>query len=187
MESLTAPKQESALAALQRRRLSVRRADLGDAAPWLAFLQTLDRDTEFMLFEPGERSDSVGKCTEAIRRINAVPGAMLLLVWNSDDRVVGYIKGDVLPLERKAHVMSVSCALLTAYRGDTGKALIQHFHDEVQKEGIIKRFEAAIAANNIRMLLLALSIGAVIEGRKLKAIRQNTEMIDEYLLAKYLE
>lgn len=187
MESSAEPQQEGALAALRRRRLSVCRARLEDAGPWLTFLQALDKDTEFMMFEPGERSQSVEKCEAAIRRVDAVPGAMLLLVWNAGDEVVGYVKGDVLPLERKAHVMSVSCALLTAYRGDTGKAVIQYFLDEVEREGIIKRVEGAVIASNVRMLFLALSLGLTIEGMKRKAVRLKTEMVDEYLIAKYFD
>jgi hypothetical protein len=173
--------------AFQRKHLTVRHARLEDAGAWLTFLQALDRDTEFMLFEAGERSSILSKCEEAIHRINAVPGAILLLVWNADGSVVGYLKGDVLPLERKAHVMSVSCALLTPYRGNTGKALIQHFFDEVKREGIIKRVEAVVAASNLRMLVLALSLGLVVEGVKRNAVRIQSEMFDEYVIAKYFD
>ncbi len=50
---------------LRRRQLTLRPATHDDAAAWLVFLQKLDLDTGFMLFEPGERVASIAKCEEA--------------------------------------------------------------------------------------------------------------------------
>lgn len=187
MDAATNLSRHGALTVFARKRLSVHRAAPEDAPAWLTFLQALDRDTDFMMFEPGERSSNVKKCEEAILRINAVSGAILLLVWDEGRNVVGYIKGDVVPLERKAHVMSVSCALLSAYRGDTGKALIQTLFNEVEQEGIIKRVESAVMASNVRMLVLALSLGCVIEGVRRNAVKLKTGMQDEYVVVKYFD
>jgi ribosomal protein S18 acetylase RimI-like enzyme len=172
---------------LARRAITLRRATLEDAAAWLAFLQALDDDTGFMLFEPGERAASVPRCEDAIRRILSVNGAMLLLAWSAAGKVVGYVKGDVVPLQRKAHVMTFSGALLTGYRGDTGRAVLDHFTEQVRKDGVIKRLEAVVMSNNVRMLVVALSAGFSVEGVRRKAVRLNTGMIDEYVIVKHFD
>lgn len=179
---VTAPAQ-----VLVRKAVSLRPAKLEDAAKWLAFLRALDEDTGFMLFEPGERAQSVARCEDAIRRIDAVPGAMLLLLWNASGNVVGYVKGDVLPLQRKAHVMALSGALLSGYRGDTGRAILEIFLDSVRREGLIKRLEAVVMSNNVRMLVVALSAGFSIESLRKNAVRLKTGMKDEYVIVKHFE
>lgn len=185
MDAGVNPPEERPLEVFARKGLSVRPALIEDAGSWLAFLQAVDQDTDFMMFEPGERSLSVSKCEDAIRRINRVRGAILLLFRNKAEEVVGYIQGDVLPLERKAHVMSVSCAILSVYRGDTGKAMFQYFLEEVERDGVIKRIEGVVMASNVRMLMLALSFGGVIEGMKRGAVKLKSGVQDEYVIAKY--
>lgn len=112
--------QVAAPAQVLARKGFLRASRLEDAAAWLAFLQALDDETGFMLFEPGERAASVARCEDAIRRIHAVSGAMLLLLWNAAGHVVGYVKGDVVALQRKAHVMAFSGAVHSGYRGIPG-------------------------------------------------------------------
>jgi hypothetical protein len=181
------PSGKRPLEVFARKGLSVHPASIEDAASWLSFLQALDQDTNFMMFEPGERSLSINKCEDAIRRINGVRGAILLLFRNEAGEVVGYIQGDVLPLERKAHVMSVSGGLLSIYRGDTGKAMLRHFFEEIEREGVINRIEGVVMANNVRMLMLALSHGMVIEGMKRGAVKLKSGVQDEYVVAKYFK
>jgi len=187
MDTRVDSSEESPLEVFARKGLSVHPASIEDAASWLTFLLALDRDTDFMMFEPGERSLSIDKCEDAIRRINRRRGAILLLFRNEAGEVVGYIQGDVLPLERKAHVMSVSCALLSAYRGDTGKAMFQYFFEKIKQEGVIKRIEGVVMADNVRMLMLALSLGGVIEGMKRGAVKLKYGVQDEYVIAKYFK
>nr|WP_244171168.1 GNAT family protein [Xanthomonas populi] len=172
---------------LARKGVSLRASRLEDAAAWLAFLQALDDETGFMLFEPGEHAASVARCEDAIRRIHAVSGAMLLLLWNAAGHVVGYVKGDVVALQRKAHVMAFSGAVHSGYRGDTGRAILDLFTEQVGKEGVIKRLEAVVMSNNVRMLLVALSAGFSVEGVRKNAVRLKTGMIDEYVIVKYFD
>lgn len=172
---------------LARKAISLCPARLEDATAWLAFLQALDDETGFMLFEQGERAASVARCEDAIRRIQAVPGAMLMLLRNAAGNVVGYVKGDVLPLQRKAHVMTFSGAVLSGYRGDTGRAILDLFTEEVRKDGLIKRLEAVVMGNNVRMLLVALSAGFAVEGVRKNAVRLRTGMVDEYVIVKHFD
>jgi hypothetical protein len=170
---------------LSSKQINFRPALREDAPRWLDFLCKLDADTDYMLFEPGERDLSVVKCEQAIRRITDVRGAMLVLVEDATGDIVGHFKGDVLALERKSHVMSLSCALLKTHRGDTGRVLLRHFFDEVERQGVIRRIEGSVMANNVRMLLVGLSLGVVIEGLKRNSIQVNGQLIDEYAVAKF--
>jgi hypothetical protein len=163
--------------------LTLRPAGLEDAGKWLAFLLTLDTETDFMLFEVGERDQSVEKCRQAIGRILDVPGAKLLFLEDAAGDIVGYFKGDVMPVERKAHVMGLSCAILRQYQGDAGSRSLREFIAAVRSEGIIRRVEASIMASNVRMLGLSLHMGAVIEGLRRQSIRMRDGYVDEYILA----
>lgn len=187
MDAIAGDRAEGGIGSLHRKGMSIRRARVGDAVSWLHFLQALDQDTGFMLYQPGERPHNPARCEDAIRRIDAVRGAMLLLVWNAAGEVVGYVKGDILPLERKAHVMSVSCALLSPYRGDTGKAFLRYFLDEVEREGVVKRLEAVVMATNVRMMVVALSLGLSVEGIRRNAVRTPEGMLDEYVIVKLFD
>lgn len=110
-----------------------------------------------------------------------------MLLRNAAGNVVGYVKGDVLPLQRKAHVMTFSGAVLSGYRGDTGRAILDLFTEEVRKDGLIKRLEAVVMGNNVRMLLVALSAGFAVEGVRKNAVRLRTGMVDEYVIVKHFD
>lgn len=163
--------------------VTLRPARLDDAGKWLAFLLQLDVETDFMLFEAGERDQSVEKCANAIERILAVPGAKLLFLEDARGDIVGYFKGDVMPVERKAHVMGLSCAILRQYQGDAGSRSLREFMAQVRAEGIVRRVEASIMASNVRMLGLSLHLGAVIEGLRRESIHMRGQYVDEYILA----
>ncbi|MFC7521088.1 GNAT family N-acetyltransferase [Xanthomonas populi] len=71
--------------------------------------------------------------------------------------------------------------------GDTGRAILDLFTEQVGKEGVIKRLEAVVMSNNVRMLLVALSAGFSVEGVRKNAVRLKTGMIDEYVIVKYFD
>lgn len=52
---------------------------------------------------------------------------------------------------------------------------------------MIKRLEAVVMSNNVRMLLVALSAGFSVEGVRKNAVRLKTGMIDEYVIVKYFD
>lgn len=92
-----------------------------------------------------------------------------------------------MALQRKAHVMVLSGAVHSGYRGGTGRAILDLFTEQVGKQGVIKRLEAVVMSNNVRMLVVALSAGFSVEGVRKNAVRLKTGMIDEYVIVKHFD
>ena len=67
----------------------IRECNNHDAEKFLQMLQQLDKETKFMLFEPGERKTTVEQMQKSIESI--VKSNSLQLVVEDKDKIVGFL------------------------------------------------------------------------------------------------
>jgi L-amino acid N-acyltransferase YncA len=65
--------------------MKIRRLEESDGESFLELLLKLDKESEFMLYEPGERATTVQEMAEKIKSVN-----------NSGGVIIGAIEGDML-------------------------------------------------------------------------------------------
>lgn len=162
----------------------IRESTINDAEKLLQMLQQLDRETKFMLFEPGERKLTVAemeKSLEAIRKSNS-----LQLVVEYKDKIVGFLMARRGTLQRNKHCAYIVIGILEKYQGKKlGQRLFEKM-EEWAKETGIKRLELTVMTHNKAAIHLYEKMGFTKEGIKAKSLLVDRKLVDEYYMAKLL-
>jgi RimJ/RimL family protein N-acetyltransferase len=150
------------------------RLEADDDASALRDLQlALDRETRFMLLEPGEREAELPRCSY---RVVAADG----------DVLAGYVQVTVLPYartRRKGHVV-MGVRAYHSGRG-VGRALLEAAISQARERGM-RRLELTTMTHNHRALGLYLSCGFQVEGLRRAALELDGAEIDEYYMGLLL-
>ena len=86
-----------------------------DAERFWEMLNQLDHETEYMLYEPGERTKNIARMEAVIE--NSATGNDFLLAAEVDGKIVGYIWAQRGNLNRIVHSAYIVCGILKNYRG----------------------------------------------------------------------
>ncbi len=161
--------------------LRIRRAKIGDSKKFLDMLLKLDNETEYMLYEAGERPRDESRVKEIIR--NSMEEDLVLVVKDNKD-IVGFISAQRGRLNRIRHSAYIVVGLRKAYRGKgIGTELFKKVDLWAKEEGIT-RLELTVMANNYIGKKLYKKMGFEVEGLKKKSMCINGEYVDEYCMAK---
>ncbi len=153
-----------------------------DAAGYVDLLDELDRETTFLLWEPGERSVEV----EELRgRLESVDHAsQVRIVATCDDRVVGFLVGLRGTVRRTRHRADFTMAVLGGYRRRSiGTGMLHHL-EVWAVENEISRLELTVMAHNHGARTLYERCGFMLEGVKRGAFRVAGEPVDECVMGK---
>lgn len=175
-------------------------ADEGDA--FYQMQEALDHETQYMLYEPGERVKNPQRIQGIIDE--AVNGDNLLLVAVADtedgdndycthsgetgkpSEIVGFLSAQRGYPKRIQHTAYIVIGIRSAYqRKGIGSSFFRHL-DEWALENDITRLELSVMCPNIAGIRLYEKAGFHIEGKKEKGILLNGEFVDEYYMAKLI-
>jgi len=166
----------------------IRLAGPQDADALLDLQHRLDAQSEFMLFEPGEREQDPARLRD--RLLAQGPAGSFDLVAGAGDAesggLAGWLAVDVLPVRRARRtgylVLGVDAA--AAGRG-IGRGLLAAAGDEAARRGL-GRLELTVITGNLRALSLYLQCGFEVEGLRRQALVRGTTVTDEYYMGKLL-
>lgn len=163
--------------------VKIRQAVPNDSKEYLFFLNKLDSETSFMLYEPGERKATE---EELKRRIEESTKNSLLIFAENKGKVIGFLSAGRGHVNRIKHSAYIVIGILEDYRGQgIGKKLFEELDTWAINNGII-RLELFVMVNNVRAIKLYKKMGFKIEGTKEKGCLVNGELIDEYYMGKIL-
>lgn len=166
--------------------MTIRQATINDAASLSTFLLQLDNESEYLLFDPGERTNTIEMMLVYLQKIIENKKSMVFLAENEEKNVVGFICGEVLHFNRMSHVMKLNIGIIKKYRRTgIGRALGKHMLAHVEKNNIV-RVEATIITDNKLSLNLCKKFGMAVEGVKRCSIKIGNQFYDEYLLARIM-
>jgi RimJ/RimL family protein N-acetyltransferase len=154
------------------------------AKKFLNLLLQLDRETKFMLFEPGERTITEDQLKTMLYNSNNSNGVYIGI--EEDNEVVGYISASRGARNRIKHTAYIVIGILENH---TGKGFGKKLFEEVEIWAIkyeVKRLELLVMANNERAISLYEKMGFHKEGIKEKSMFVDGNYIDEYYMAKLL-
>lgn len=156
-----------------------------DAEAFLRLNNQLDKETKFMLYEPGERKTTVQAQEKAIRSM-LDGGHSTIIVAEQDGTLIGQITVVGSSLMRKKHTAYIVIGIKQEFTGQgLGSKLFSAMEEWCREKGV-HRLELTVMKPNIAALRLYEKAGFKIEGSKIHSLVLDGEYIDEYCMAKYL-
>ena len=160
----------------------IRVAGPPDAAALLELKRQLDRETSFMMFEPGERDSSAmdlaAELSQAARSQNSV-----VIVADAGDYLAGYVEltGGLLRRSRTTAYVVLGVLARAAGQG-LGTALLRQARDWAAAHGL-HRLELTVMAHNTLAIRLYERMGFAVEGRRAEGLIVDGQFIDELHMA----
>ena len=169
--------------------MTIRTITINDTESFHKMMCQLDEETEYMMFEPGERqmrTKNLNGLKSAIEE--AVSGKDLLLVAENDEgKLVGHLWAKRGRLNRVQHTAYIVTGILKAYRCQgIGTQLFQQLEDWARSNGII-RLELTVECENTLAKKLYDKCGFQVEGLRAKSMKINDRYVNEYYMGKILE
>lgn len=162
--------------------MNIRKCEMKDADNMLKMLLALDKETNYMLFEPNERPKDVNRIQAMIKQ--CIEGNNLILLATEGEDIVGFLSAQRGALKRINHTVYIVVGIREAFRGrGIGKNLFYEL-DLWAKENNISRLELTVMCENTIAKHLYEQNGFQVEGIKRNSIFRDDEYIDEYYMAK---
>lgn len=158
-----------------------------DAPAFWQFLNTLDGQTAFMMYEPGERTrrTSLTALAEDIRQ-HVIPGGDFLDIALEDGGIVGYLRAERGAYNRVRHTAYVVTGVLEGCRGrGVGTALFTRLEAWARKNAVT-RLELTVECPNEAARHLYDKMGFTVEGIRKSTMQVDGHLVDEYYMARLL-
>lgn len=163
----------------------IRKARVEDAASLVELFKQLDEETNFMLFEPGERTISVNEQSDRLKAFeNSSTEAMF--VAKKDGTILGFAVGIGGSANRNRHSANIVIGVLRGYwNKGIGGELMQSL--EVWAKGKnLHRLELTVMAHNAQAVALYEKCGFEQEGIKRDALRVEGKYVSEIYMSKLI-
>ncbi|MGW3495295.1 N-acetyltransferase family protein [Streptomyces sp. NPDC001020] len=165
----------------------IRLARPGDACALVELQQVLDRETEFMLLEPGEREQGAGPLEARLSDCVNGRDPSYVVIALAGQVAVGYVDVAVLPYARARRTGYVVAGVRADHSGQgLGQSLMRSAVEEARSRGM-GRLELTVMEHNRRALGLYLGCGFQVEGLRRAALEVHGRRIDEYYMGLLLD
>ena len=158
-----------------------------DASGFWHFLNQLDGQTAFMMYEPGERARRTSPAArEADLRQSLVPVGDFLDVALENGRIVGYLRAERGAYNRICHTAYVVTGVLEGFRGQgVGTTLFTRLEAWARASGVT-RLELTVECPNEAAQHLYEKMGFTLEGLRRQSMLVDGQPVDEYAMARLL-
>ncbi len=166
--------------------IQIRGIRTSDAEELLKLSDQTDRETSFMLIEPGEQRTTVEQEREQIERILRRDN-QVILVAEENGHLVGQLVASGGNFRRNRGLAHIYIGILKSHWGQgIGTRLFQVLEDWAREYGI-HRLELSVQTDNERAIHLYKKVGFEIEGIKRQTLLVDGVYRDEYLMSKIVE
>ncbi|TCP30495.1 ribosomal-protein-alanine N-acetyltransferase [Scopulibacillus darangshiensis] len=164
----------------------IREISVSDAEAFLRLSRGLDKETQYMLYEPGERSTTLEEQRARIEKIHN-KGFSTIFVAEDEEQLVGYAGIFGSALKRVRHRASIVIGILPPFQGrGLGTKLLGVTHQWAKEKGI-HRLELTVMEHNRHAMYLYNKMGYRVEGMRKSAIVLEDRTIDEFYMGKILK
>jgi len=160
----------------------IRLAEDKDAQDMLTLFSKLDSETEFMLFEPGERKTTLGEQKRNVSYFLEDESKAMIVA--EDKGIVGFsvlIGGN---LARNSHVVSLVMGIEKSSWGKGVGSKLLDFTITLANEMQFSRIELTVHTTNNAAINLYKKFGFKIEGERSSSIKLGGILVNEYYMAK---
>jgi len=164
--------------------MEVREVKKEEAKLLLNMLTQLDKETDMMMFEAGERKSTVEDITQHIKQREKT-GSLTLGVF-AENVIVGYLVAERGFANRIKHSYYVHLGILESYHGLGLASRMLEYLINYAKSNSIKRIELTVRVDNNKAISLYKKFGFKIEGTKRYSLYINNSYIDEYYMSRII-
>ncbi|KHE73212.1 GNAT family N-acetyltransferase [Halobacillus sp. BBL2006] len=154
-----------------------------EARAFVSLTSKLERESDFLLYEAGEREMSEDKARSMIQSIEKQKNSAIF-VARSGDELIGHVMCIGGSARRNRHTVHIVTGVLADYRGKGWATRLFAEVDEWAVEHHIHRLELTVMVHNEPAKKLYEKAGFAIEGTKKDSLFVNGDWVDEYLMAK---
>jgi RimJ/RimL family protein N-acetyltransferase len=166
--------------------MKIREVTLNDAAEMVLLMKQVEKEAEYMLFEPGERNITIEQQSKTIESMKKEGSKSTIFVAEDNDKLVGFLVVIGNNIRRTQHQVYLVIGILKEYRGlGVGTQLFTQLH-KWALEHDIHRLELTVVTENEAGVALYKKMGYKIEGVKKHSIKIKGEYADQYYMAKLL-
>nr|WP_246317982.1 GNAT family N-acetyltransferase [Paenibacillus taichungensis] len=164
----------------------IRQACAEDAARLLELHRALDRESTYMLYNPGERKTTLGGQARFIDQLDATSNSSIWIAEHQG-KIIGHLTVIGGTAERIRHRASIVIGIRQAHTGQgIGKNLISAMEEWRPTAGIT-RLELTVMSHNFNAIALYHKVGFKQEGIKPKSLLVNGTYVDEIIMGKLYE
>ena len=166
----------------------IRRVKEDDVESFYRMMCLLDEETDYMLYEPGERQVRTTDLTrlKATVKETASGQDLLLVAENDNGEIVGYIWAERGRLNRIKHTAYIVVGIRRAYQHQGIGAEFFRLLENWAKENGIVRLELTVECENTGAKSLYEKYGFVIEGLRPKSLKVDGRFVDEYYMGRVI-
>jgi RimJ/RimL family protein N-acetyltransferase len=159
-----------------------------DAEQYLQLRKKIFGETQFMLPEPDELTETVEGQRERIRQaLTKENRAIFVAEQEQDGQLVGLLGADGGEFRRNRHAAYIFIGILQAFSGQgIGTRLFIELERWARERGIT-RLELTVMTHNQAGIALYRKRGFEVEGTIRHSLRIDGHYVDEYLMAKLLD
>lgn len=166
--------------------MKIRQINTADAASFVRLVQQVERESAYMLFEPGERNISAKQQCERIKSLKREGNSTIFLAETKMQQLAGYLMAVGGNAARNKHSVYLVIGILSEHREQgIGSALFEHLEKWAISQRV-HRLELTVVTQNEAGLALYKKRGFMIEGTKKDSLLVNGAYVDEYYMAKLL-
>lgn len=166
--------------------MEIREIRKEDARRVVDFLIQLDQESDFLMYDPGEREKYYEKQVKDFETFSEADNRTILLAMKQHS-IVGYLLIVQGALNRNRHSAYLAMGVLNKYQGQgIGTKLLQSGKEWAKKRGVI-RLELTVMQHNLPAIRFYTKLGFVCEGIKRKALKVANQWIDELYMACFLD
>lgn len=165
--------------------MEIRQIETQDAESLINFFSQLDVETEFMLFEVGERPIVLSQQIEYIKTLNQSENEKIFIAIDQQ-HIVGFIALSRKPFNKVKHCFQLVIGILKNYHG---KNLSNDLYHDAELWAIAQgaiRIELSVIQDNIRAIKFYEKLGFRTEGIRRKSILYQGKLLDERYMGKIL-
>ncbi|MEH7440258.1 GNAT family N-acetyltransferase [Neobacillus drentensis] len=161
----------------------VREVRESDSENLVGLIKKVEKESEFMLMEPGERQITPEQQQQRIHSIKKRDNSTIFVAEN-EEQLVGYMFAMGGTAKRNQHSVYVVIGILKDYRGQgIGTTLFEKL-EEWAVERKVRRLELTTVTQNVAGVALYKKMGFEVEGTKKDSLLIDGEFVDEYYMAK---
>ncbi|HUG17058.1 MAG TPA: GNAT family N-acetyltransferase [Thermomicrobiales bacterium] len=157
-----------------------------DAEQFLDLCLALDRESQFMMYEPDERRSTVDAERDRIRDVLTTPNRAII-VAEAGEMLASYIELYGGEFRRVRHVACIVAGVRASHAGQgIGSALSIASEDWARQAGV-SRLELTVMTHIEATVRLFQRRGFEIEGTRSSAMRVDGHHIDEFYMGRLLD
>jgi len=161
---------------------SIREDDSGN---FLRLCQQLDQETQFMLFEPGERTTTVEQQRQRTQAMLSEQNQNIFVAEQAG-QLVGFLGAFGESLQRNRHCAYIVIGILQAFAGQGLSTQFFQALDEWALQHGLHRLELTVMCHNAQAVHLYKKMGFQIERIKQDSLLVNGAYVDGFYMAKIL-